>query len=425
MTICRHLTKYLKSENNKNSSEYKPQQVIYVWNYLEWGGAQVYFLGIASRIKDRTKVKFVFPKETSKQFISFCENLGIEYEFLNFAADSKPAKTIRRKIERHWNKFRVETATIKYLRKFDFKNSILHIELSPWQSVLALAWLCRRRKVFMTMHNALPAVPKWRNVLWKLKIGLITRFDNFHIFASNQDAKNSLKPFVSNDFFSNIKITYTNVNPDEVDQALNCEFNREDISSKFGIPKDKFLVFCLGQFIDRKGRWTFLEAAKKVLKNSPDTAFVWISNSILTTDESEKIESYLLRDSFVLIKSEAVGDEHLDLMKFLRFADVFVLPSFVEGLPISLLEAMSLGIPSISTNVYAIPEAVKNNETGILIEAGDSDALAEAVKRLKDDDDLQKKIGQNGREYVLANFNEKNVAEIAFQNYIEAFEQNK
>jgi len=426
LTACRHLANYLKSKNINKLSERKPKQVFYVWNYLEWGGAQVYFLGIASRIKDRTKVKFIFPKETDRQFINFCENLGIEYEFLETVGDFKSATTLKRKFERHKNKFQAEILTLKFLRKFDLTDAILHIEFSPWQSALALSRLClRRTKVFMTMHNALPAVSSWRNLLWKLKFSLVTGFDNFHIFASNQNAKNSLKPYVSTEFFEKIEVTYTNVNPDEVDQALQSQINREELLGKFGLPKDKFLVFSLGQFIDRKGRWTFLDAAKEISKDSPDVCFVWISNSTLTAEESTKIASYGLGDSFFLIKSETVGSEHLELMKFLRLADVFTLPSFVEGLPISLLEAMSLGVPSISTNVYAIPEAVKDGETGILIEAGDSKALAEAIQTLKTDESLRKKLGQNGRDWVLANFNEKKVAEIAFQSYEEAFEQNK
>jgi glycosyltransferase involved in cell wall biosynthesis len=93
-------------------------------------------------------------------------------------------------------------------------------------------------------------------------------------------------------------------------------------------------------------------------------------------------------------------------------------------LPISLLEAMAMGIPSISTDVYAIPEAVKNLETGILIEAGNSDALAKAIGLLKEDNDLRRKLSQNGRTFVLENFNEKTVAEIVFENYKAAFKQN-
>jgi len=423
MTVSRHLANYLKSENNKNSITQKPKEVVYVWNYLEWGGAQVYFLGIASRIKDRVRVRFVFPKGTDPQFINFCENLGVDYEFIDSVADLKPAAGFKRKLERHWNKLRSEYALLKYLRKFDFEDSILHIELAPWQSVLALAWLSRRGKVFMTMHNALPTVSKWRQKLWRVKSEFISGFENFRIFASNRDAKNSLAPFVSKEFFDKIKVTYTNVNPDEIDAALGFELNRSEWLQKFGLPENKFLVFSLGQFIDRKGRWVFLEAAKKVLEAAPETAFVWVSNSVLTPEETAKIESFGLGKSFFLIKSETVGREHLDLMKFLRLADVYTLPSFVEGLPISLLEAMALAIPSISTNVYAIPEALKNNETGLLIEAGRSDELAEAIKKLRADKTLRVALGEAGRRWVLANFNEKTVAEIAGEGYREAFER--
>lgn len=422
MTVCRHLAKHLKSENSDNFIKQKPKQVFYVWNYLEWGGAQVYFLGIASRIKDRTIVKFIFPKETNRQFINFCENLGIDYEFLDSPADLRPALSFKQKLERHVNKFRSEVSLLRFLQKLDLRDSILHIELAPWQSVFALAWLCRRGRVFMTMHNALPRVSKWRDFLWKLKFSIVTRFKNFQIFASNRDAKNSLRPYVSKEFFDKTRVTYTNVNPDEIDAALKADLKREALLQKFGLPADKFLVFCLGQFIDRKGRWTFLEAAEKILKDTSEVAFVWISNSNLTGAETAKIERYALDDKFFLIRSEAVGDEHLDLMRFLRTADVFTLPSFVEGLPISLLEAMALEIPSISTNVYAIPEAVKNNETGILIEAGDSAALAAAVITLKNDAALRKKLAWNGRQWVLTNFNEIGVAEIAFRAYVESFE---
>ena len=78
----------------------------------------------------------------------------------------------------------------------------------------------------------------------------------------------------------------------------------------------------------------------------------------------------------------------------MRLADVFALVSFQEGLPISLLEAMALKIPCISTNVNAIPEAVKHLETGLLIEAGDAEKLAEYFLKLKADKELREKLAK-------------------------------
>ena len=133
----------------------------------------------------------------------------------------------------------------------------------------------------------------------------------------------------------------------------------------------------------------------------------------------QKIEEFGLGDRFTLINSDEVGPEHIDLFKLVRTADVFVLPSFVEGLPISLLEAMALQIPCVSTRVNAIPEAIIDGETGCLIEAGDSQALAETLFKLEKDFGLRKKLAEAGRELVLQKFSEKEVAKIAVDRYLE------
>jgi glycosyltransferase involved in cell wall biosynthesis len=296
----------------------------------------------------------------------------------------------------------------------------VHVELTPWQSLFALVGLCLRTRVFITMHNRLTAVPKWRGWLWKLKFWVITRFENFHIFASNQDARESLRPLVSKEFLQKVKVTYTNVNPSEIDDALAAPFNRPELLQKFNLPADKFLVVCVGQFIDRKGRWTFLEAAQILNKTDEEIIFIWIYNSRPSDADLKKAARYGLGETFRLISSAGIGPEHLDLFKFLRLADVFTLPSFEEGLPISLLEAMALGIPSISTNVNAIPEAVIDQETGLLIEAGDAEALAGAIQTLKADKNLREKLSNNGRQWVLKHFDEREVARIAIASYQES-----
>ncbi len=399
----------------------KLKKIFYVWNYKEWGGAQIYFFGLIREIKDKAEIKIILPANSDEQLLRFIEQLDVEYEFLENRSDISSAETLKRKIERHWRKFRSEFEVLRQLGKNDLHNSIIHIEFAPWQSLVAILYLCLRANVFITMHNSLPPVSKWRYLLWKLKFSLITKFDNFYIFPSNEDAKKSLKPLVSLEFYEKTKVTYTNVNPDEIEEALKTEIDSEKLKLKFNIPKDKFLVFCVGQFIDRKGRWTFLEAAKKVFEKDKDIAFVWISNSKPGDEDLNKAKGYGLGENFIFITSDQVGKEHIDLFKLMRLADVFALVSFQEGLPISLLEAMALGIPSISTNVNAIPEAVKHLETGWLIEAGDSKHLAEAINTLKNDKHLREKLSKNGREFVLANFNEKVVAQIALKSYLESF----
>jgi glycosyltransferase involved in cell wall biosynthesis len=405
----------LNSEPKKYDKS-KPQ-LIYAWDYVEWGGAQIYYFALIKEVKKEFNVKVVLPEKSDEQLLKFIEALDVPYEFIPSQTDSKPATTLKRKLARHYNKLHSESVMIEHLKKQDLRNSIVHIEYAPWQALFSLMRLSNKTKVFITAHNSLPPVARWRHQLWKLKLKTIARFKNFNFFSSNEDSKNYFKQFFPAEFWERIKVTYTSVNPPEIDAALAAEYDREALKEKFNIPKNKFLVVCVGQFIDRKGRWTFLEAAKKVAQKIDDIAFVWISNSKPSDEDLLKAEQYGLGENFRLITSDQIGKDRLDLFKMFRLGDAFVLASFVEGLPISLLEAMALGIPSISTNVNAIPEAVIDLETGILIEAGDSDALARGIERLKNDPDLREKLSKNGRAHVLKNFDEREVARIAIESY--------
>ncbi len=166
-----------------------PKNFIYLWHYLEWGGAQVLFFGLMKEAKKKGEVFAIMPKGSNAQLLKFLNNLEVSYEFFDAHADAAPADSVRRKIERHWNKLYCEFVLLKYVGKFDLKNSVVHTELAPWQSLWALLWLCRKSTVFMTMHNSLPAVRGWRFVLWKLKFQVLSRNKNFHLFTANQDTK--------------------------------------------------------------------------------------------------------------------------------------------------------------------------------------------------------------------------------------------
>ena len=84
----------------------------------------------------------------------------------------------------------------------------------------------------------------------------------------------------------------------------------------------------------------------------------------------------------------------------LNLADAFILPSYNEGLPISVLEAMSYSLPVISTTVGGIPEILKNGENGFIMEPGDKDAIYHAVVSLMEDKNLCKDMGKKPFEKV-------------------------
>lgn len=86
--------------------------------------------------------------------------------------------------------------------------------------------------------------------------------------------------------------------------------------------------------------------------------------------------------------------------KCLEWAHIFILPSYFEGLPISILESMSYGMPIISTPVGGIPEVVKNNINGKLVSPGNKEELWIAIKTFIDNPDLISKYGKNSLKMV-------------------------
>lgn len=87
-----------------------------------------------------------------------------------------------------------------------------------------------------------------------------------------------------------------------------------------------------------------------------------------------------------------------------RRVDAYVLPSYAEGMPMSVLEAMAHGLPVVSTNVGGIPDLVCHNKTGLLISPGDRIALALAIKRLSLEPDLRIKMGERALERVKEHY---------------------
>lgn len=93
-----------------------------------------------------------------------------------------------------------------------------------------------------------------------------------------------------------------------------------------------------------------------------------------------------------------------DKCAFLRSLDVFVLPSYFEGLPMSLLECMSYGAVPLTTAVGSIPEVVKDGENGIIIKVRDTRTIVDGFKRLNDNRQMLKQLSENAKKSIFTNF---------------------
>lgn len=99
-----------------------------------------------------------------------------------------------------------------------------------------------------------------------------------------------------------------------------------------------------------------------------------------------------------------------DVRPVMQAADILVLPSDAEGLPVSLLEAMACGLPCVATRVGGVPEALVDGETGLLIPPGDPDSLAAAILRLFKTPGLRAALSHKARERVLERYSLQEMA---------------
>lgn len=404
--------------NNKiKKNEPRPKTIYFVWNYLEWGGVQIYFLGLMRSVQLAHKVKAVLPAASDEKILSYLKANDIEYEFFDGSIDFSHAGTFSRRIERRWNDLKANLALAKYFSKTELKNSVIQIDVAPWSGFFLLLYLTLKSDIFVTFHTALPKMSFVRRVLLRAKFAVLTFFSKFHIAASNLDVKKSLRSFVGETKYEQIEIVYSSVNLNEIEAVLKEDFSRQEIAGRYNFPAEKIWICNVAQFIERKGCWTFLEAMETLGEKRDDLFFFWLGTTPLSEDTKAVVEKYDLKDSFRFLSAGEIGEGRNDLLRLWRSADLFVLPSFQEGLPVALIEAMALGKACIASEVNAIPEAIKNLETGILVEAGNSRKLAAAIDELADNPKLRGKLGGSAQQFVAENFVENVTGQKMLQMY--------
>jgi glycosyltransferase involved in cell wall biosynthesis len=149
-------------------------------------------------------------------------------------------------------------------------------------------------------------------------------------------------------------------------------------------------LICVGRLCEQKGQLLLIEAARLLSERGTDFELVLAGDGELRPEIDALIARYKLR-SKIRVTGWVSG---LQIRNELLASRALVLPSFAEGLPVAIMEAMALGIPVISTFVAGIPELVHAGEHGWLVPAGDVDALANAMQGCLDaSDDTIKSFG--------------------------------
>jgi len=162
----------------------------------------------------------------------------------------------------------------------------------------------------------------------------------------------------------------------------------------------EIIVLFLGNLCQRKGIWDLVACAK----NLPPAARLVLVGGEEDAGIAAELRAYLAREGLedrVELVGPAVG---VAKFRWLRSADIFVLPSYAEGVPISMLEAAAAGLPLIVTPVGGIPSVLTDGEHALFVQPGEQDALTGAINRLIEAPELRARLGAAARDHVLERY---------------------
>jgi len=178
----------------------------------------------------------------------------------------------------------------------------------------------------------------------------------------------------------------------------NLEVDIGQRQQELGLEPDRPVVGTVSRFNPQKDPATLLRAIALVIQAVPEVQFVWCGNGELKP-QAEALARRLDIHEHILFTGY-----RKDVLEWMALFDVFVVSSLFEGLPYTLLEAMSVGKPVVATDVVGSRDAVVHGETGLLVPPQDPSALAEAVLRLIRSPDEARRMGRAGRDLVARRF---------------------
>ncbi len=166
------------------------------------------------------------------------------------------------------------------------------------------------------------------------------------------------------------------------------------------------VVLSVARLAAQKGLDVLLSAVKAVAESGVDVQLVLVGEGPLRERLRRRAQRLGIADQVVL--AGAVGQD--EMAGYYAGADVFCLPSFAEGVPVVLMEAMASGRAVVATRIAGVPELVEEGVSGLLVTPGNADELAAAIKRLASSPRERESMGLAGRRKVVEDFDAERCA---------------
>jgi glycosyltransferase involved in cell wall biosynthesis len=195
-----------------------------------------------------------------------------------------------------------------------------------------------------------------------------------------------------------IQVIYNGTN---LDKFVGNPAAREQARREMGVSNEDVVVIQVARLDPIKDHQTAVRSMERVVRKCPQVRLMVVGEGPQRATIEQEIASRGLQGVVRLM------GQRTDIPRLLAGADLFLLTSVSEGIPVTLVEAMGARLPVVSTNVGGVIEVVENGKTGLLAAAGDDAALAQVIERLAEQPDLRAAMGNAGRARAERLFSER------------------
>lgn len=336
------------------------------------GGAENYVLSLSGKLKEKGHEVFILASGFSDKknnlinAVDFFKKGGFDADIVNIGCKYNPLAILK---------------LVYYIKKN--KIDIIHTSLSKANIIGGIASKLLRVKSVSTAHG--------------LNKKSQYRYSDAVICVSMAVMNNLSRQGVKKD---KLHLVYNGIDTSLFDPESPAFANEPVAAPAKKRGEDWLNVGIIARLSREKGVDLFLDAARAVLDVNPGIRFFIAGAGILKDELSRKAMAYGIDNSVYFMGF--IGD---NLPFFINELDIVVFPSLKEGLPLSLLEAMSMGKVVIVTNVGGMPEVVADGRNGFIVEKGDFSSIADKIVHLFNERSDMVNIGKEARKSVLEKFN--------------------
>ena len=285
---------------------------------------------------------------------------------------------------------------------------ILHSHaFSASQAASPLGWLCRVPLIVETAHGR----EAWRTG-WKARCyvdRLVGPFVDRYIAVSGANAEY----LVNTKRYPARKIAVIHPGSDLTRFAVPHQ-PPAGLKASVGFGPDDPLLLVVGRLEAQKGHRVLLDAMPGIQRRFPSVRLVCVGEGSLRSSLEAQARALGIEDAV------RFAGYWPDIRDWLAVADLSVLPSFHEGMPVTPVESLAAGCPVVATAVDGTPEVVIHEKTGLTVPPGDAGALANAICRMLGSPELRRQLASAGRAWVLERFSSERMVERTQNFYLES-----